>query len=398
MSSLRHDLERLESYRLGSCHTLLGCCDPSCIIRIFSGRDTYYINSCSQNLGMLDESASLQDAAQTAASPQYPSQDITIDSCKRAVLAGQTLSVNDAADLFDLADDMVDDLARAAAEITRKMTIPGVDIEQLYNIKKNACSEDCTFCSQSAFYNTGIDSYQLPPSQDIIKQAGEAKRNGAVSYCLVAAWREPPPKDFERVCDIISELRNDVGIDVECSLGFLTLEQASELKRRGTKRYNHNLETARSKFPEICTTHTYQDRLDTLQIARNAGLELCTGGIIGMGETRKQRLELAQDIARIAPEEVTINILVPVPGTPLELQSPLEEAEIVRMIAVLRFMLPHSTIKVSGGREAILSDAGQSLLLGGANGIITEGYLTMNGNQTADDLAMIYDAGLQPRR
>ena len=241
------------------------------------------------------------------------------------------------------------------------------DREQLANIKKNYCSEDCTFCSQSAFFNTKITGYELPPPEEIVEQALNAKNDGAGSFCLVAAWREPSTSDFEKVCIIIDEINKKVGISVECSLGFLTDKQAKRLKKLQVKRYNHNLETSRSKFPEICTTHTYQDRLDTLEIAREAGLELCTGGIIGLGETREQRIEMTLELARIYPEEVTINILVPVPGTPLELQVDLPNSEITRIFSVIRFLLPESVIKISGGRETNLEDSGEELLQSGAN-------------------------------
>ncbi|HSG84636.1 MAG TPA: biotin synthase BioB, partial [Nitrosopumilus sp.] len=193
----------------------------------------------------------------------------------------------------------------------------------------------------------------------------------------------------------ITEINDKVGISVECSLGFLTQEQAKKLKELKVKRYNHNLETAKSKFSEICTTHTYEDRLKTLGIARDAGLELCTGGIIGLGETREQRLELTLELARLFPEEVTINILVPVPGTPLELQADLPYSEIVRMFSVIRFLLPESVIKISGGRETSLEDSGEELLQSGANGIITAGYLTMGGNEAKKDKEMIEKIGLQ---
>jgi biotin synthase len=186
-----------------------------------------------------------------------------------------------------------------------------------------------------------------------------------------------------------------VGISVECSLGFLTVEQAIKLKKLNVKRYNHNLETAKSKFSEICTTHTYEDRLKTLGIARDAGLELCTGGIIGLGETREQRLELSLELARLYPEEVTINILVPVPGTPLELQTELKNSEIIRIFSLIRFLLPESVIKISGGRETMLDDSGEELLQSGANGIITAGYLTMGGNEAKKDLKMIEKIGLE---
>ncbi|MCA9811463.1 MAG: biotin synthase BioB [Nitrosarchaeum sp.] len=318
-----------------------------------------------------------------------------IRECQEKVFSGTGLSEEDAIKLFDIPEEHIKDLAKAANEITRDFNGDKVDVEELNNIKKNACSEDCSFCGQSAFFDTGIESYQLPPPEEIVARAEIAKKDGAGSYCLVAAWREPSARDFEKVCNIITMINEKVGISVECSLGFLTELQAQKLKELKVKRYNHNLETARSKFAEICTTHTYDDRLNTLQIARNAGLELCTGGIIGLGESRKQRLELTLEIAAIYPEEVTINILVPVSGTPLELQTPIANSEIVRMFSVIRFLLPESVIKISGGRETNLEDQGEELLQSGANGIITSGYLTIDGNEAERDIAMIKKIGLR---
>ena len=318
-----------------------------------------------------------------------------IRECQEKVFSGNHISAEDAEKLLNIPDENLKDLAKSANEITRDFNGEKIDVEQLNNIKKNACSEDCTFCGQSAFFDTGIESYQLPTPEEVVEKATKAKQEGVESYCLVAAWREPSPKDFEKVCKIISDINDKVGISVECSLGFLTKEQAEKLKELHVKRYNHNLETAKSKFPEICTTHTYEDRLKTLGIARDAGLELCTGGIIGLGETRAQRLELTLELARLFPEEVTINILVPVPGTPLELQTDLENSEIVRMFAVIRFLLPESVIKISGGRETMLDDSGEELLQSGANGIITAGYLTMGGNEAQKDIKMIEKIGLK---
>ena len=318
-----------------------------------------------------------------------------IAQCKEKVFSGEQISSDEAQKLLSVSEDNLKFLALSANEITRDFNGEKVDVEQLNNIKKNACSEDCTFCGQSAFFDTGIETYQLPSPEDVVIKARKAKDEGAESYCLVAAWRQPSENDFKKVCKIISEINEKVGISVECSLGFLTVEQAKKLKELKVKRYNHNLETAKSKFSEICTTHTYEDRLQTLKIARDAGLELCTGGIIGLGETREQRLELILELARLFPEEVTINILVPVPGTPLELQTQLEKSEIVRMFATIRFLLPESVIKISGGRETQTNDNGEELLLSGANGIITSGYLTMGGNEAEKDKLMIEKIGLK---
>jgi biotin synthase len=318
-----------------------------------------------------------------------------IKECQEKVFSGIRISSEDAEKLLNIPEENIKDLAKYANEITRDFNGEKIDVEQLNNIKKNSCSEDCTFCGQSAFFDTGIDTYQLPTPDEVVTRAQKAKEEGAESYCLVAAWREPSPNDFEKVCKIISKVNDKVGISVECSLGFLTIQQATKLKELGVKRYNHNLETAKSKFSEICTTHTYEDRLKTLEIAREAGLELCTGGIIGLGETREQRLELTLELARIYPEEITINILVPVPGTPLELQTELPNSEIVRIFSVIRFLLPESVIKISGGRETNLSDSGEELLQSGANGIITAGYLTMGGNEAKKDREMIEKIGLR---
>ncbi|MFB5636394.1 MAG: biotin synthase BioB [Nitrosopumilus sp.] len=318
-----------------------------------------------------------------------------IKECQEKVFSGNHISSEEAKKLLNIPEENLKDLARCANEITRDFNGDKVDVEQLNNIKKNACSEDCTFCGQSAFFDTGIESYQLPTPEEVVSKAKKAKEEGAESYCLVAAWREPSTRDFQKVCKIITEINDKVGISVECSLGFLTKDQAKKLKELKVKRYNHNLETAKSKFSEICTTHTYEDRLKTLGIARDAGLELCTGGIIGLGETREQRLELTLELARLYPEEVTINILVPVPGTPLELQADLPNSEIVRMFSVIRFLLPESVIKISGGRETNLDDSGEELLQSGANGIITAGYLTMGGNEAEKDREMIEKIGLQ---
>ena len=318
-----------------------------------------------------------------------------IKSCQEKVFSGGQISEKDAEELLNVSRSDLQTLSNSANLITRKFQGNEVDVEQLSNIKKNYCSEDCSFCGQSAFFNTKVDDYQLLPKEEIVRQAKKAKEEGAQSYCLVAAWREPSNSDFQKICDIITEINNQVGINLECSLGFLTRDQALKLKKLGVRRYNHNLETAKSKFPEICTTHTYQDRLDTLQIARDAGLELCTGGIIGMGETREQRLELILELARIVPEEVTLNMLVPVPGTPLELQTPLSLDEILRTFAVTRFLLPKAIIKISGGREVNLQDDGEELLLSGANGIISAGYLTLGGNEMKKDLEMIKKINLE---
>jgi len=317
-----------------------------------------------------------------------------ITKCKENVLAGQKISNEEARILINVSDYGLEYLSNAANEITRKFNGDLVDVEALINAKKGRCPEDCSFCSQSAFYKSGIDTYRLLPSEIIIDNAKKAKEDGVKSFCLVCAWRGPSEHAFNQICDIVQKV-NNIGIEVNCSLGFITEEMAIRLKNLGVKRYNHNLEAARSFFPSICTTHTYQDRIDTAKIVKKNGLELCCGGIIGMGESRMQRLEMGFDLSELSPEECPINILVPQKGTPLESQKKLSLGEILRTIAVYRFLMPKTILKIAGGREIHLSNDQEKVLLGGANGIITGGYLTIGGNTPRDDFQMISEIGLE---
>jgi len=311
------------------------------------------------------------------------------------VLAGHRISEEEAQKLISVSDDSLQILSDAANEITRKLCGDVVDVESLINAKKGKCQEDCSFCSQSAFYKTEIDTYKLLPPETIVQNALLAKEDGVKSFCLVCAWRGPTEKDFEQISTIIKKINDEVGIEVNCSLGFINQDMAIELKKLGVKRYNHNLESSRSFFSKICTTHSYDDRMQTNLIVKNAGLELCCGGIIGMGETRMQRLELGLDLAGLNPEECPINILVPQKGTPLEIQTKLSISEILRTIAVFRFLMPRTILKIAGGREVYLANDQEKVLLGGANGIITGGYLTIGGNSPSEDFQMISKIGLE---
>ena len=315
--------------------------------------------------------------------------------CRDKILSGQKISEEEAQKLISVSDDSLQTLSDAANEITRKLCGDIVDVEALINAKKGKCQEDCSFCSQSAFYKTEIDTYKLLPPETIVQNAMLAKEDGVKSFCLVCAWRGPTEKDFEQISTIIKQISEQVGIEVNCSLGFINQDMAIKLKKLGVKRYNHNLEAPKSFFSKICTTHSYDDRMQTNLIVKNAGLELCCGGIIGMGETRMQRLEFGLDLAGLEPEECPINMLVPQKGTPLELQTRLSVSEILRTIAVFRFLMPRTILKIAGGREVYLANDQEKVLLGGANGIITGGYLTIGGNSPTDDFQMITKLGLE---
>jgi len=323
------------------------------------------------------------------------SEESLISDCKEKVLSGQRITTDEAILLMNISNESLQLLSNAANEITRTFNGNVVDVETLINAKKGTCPEDCSFCSQSAFYKTDIDTYKLLPAKTIVENAKKAKESGVKSFCLVCAWRGPSDSEFNEICKIIEKVNTEVDIEVNCSLGFINEYMARQLKKLGVKRYNHNLETSRSFFSKICTTHTYQDRIDTAKIVKKIGLELCCGGIIGMGESRMQRLELATDLAELCPEECPINILVPQKGTPMELQTKLLLGEILRTIAVFRFLMPKTILKIAGGREIHLANDQEKVLLGGANGIITGGYLTISGNDAQEDLMMISKIGLE---
>lgn len=319
-----------------------------------------------------------------------------IDSCMKKVINGNTISFDEAERL--ISTNNLIKLADSANLITRKFRQDSVDVETLLNAKSGNCPEDCSFCAQSTFYETGITKYPLLPDEIILDRAMEAKMNGAASFCLVCAYREPPQNEFEKICKVIERLRKEIDLEINVSLGFMTPERAQRLKSLGVKRYNHNLEASDSFFSEICKTHDFADRVQTARIVKDAGLELCCGGIIGMGETPKQRIELAFSLSALEPDEVPINILIPRKGTPKELENcSINPMDIIRTIAVWRFIMPKTILKIAGGREIYFKDNGKLALQAGANGIITGGYLTTNGNAPNKDIQMIHEIGLDTR-
>ncbi len=319
-----------------------------------------------------------------------------IDSCMKKVISGNSISFDEAEKL--ISTNNLTKLAHCANIITKKFNQEKVDVESLINAKSGNCPEDCSFCAQSAFYETGITKYPLLSDEIILEKAKEAQKSGSASFCLVCAYREPSQNDFEKICKIIENLKNEVNLDINVSLGFMTPERAKRLKLLGVKRYNHNLEASESFFSKICNTHDYSDRVKTARIVKEAGLELCCGGIIGMGESRRQRIELAYSLSALDPDEVPINILIPREGTPKELDNcSIDPVDIIRTIAVWRFIMPKTILKIAGGREVHFNDGGRLALQAGANGIITGGYLTTNGNEPNKDIQMIHKIGLDTR-
>jgi biotin synthase len=321
-------------------------------------------------------------------------ESVFVYNMMNKVLTGSDLTFEEAERILLTSD--LNTLTNCANIITRTFNGDEVDVESLINAKSGNCPEDCYFCAQSSHHKqTGIKTYPLLPKELILEKAVEAKDSGSKSFCLVCAYKSPPAKDFEEICEVITEIKKRLEIDVNASLGSITREQARTLKIIGVKRYNHNLETAESYFSQICKTHDFGDRMNTAKIVKEVGLELCCGGIIGMGENEKQRLELAFSIKSLQPDEIPLNMLIGREGTPLANQARINPLEAIRTVAVWRFIMPKGIIKIAGGREINLKNQDKTALKAGANGIITGGYLTVGGNNPKDDIAMIKEIGLK---
>ena len=274
----------------------------------------------------------------------------------------------------------------------------GVQLSTLMSIKTGGCSEDCGYCSQSARYETPVERQQLAEVDDVIAAAREAKANGASRFCMGAAWRGPKQRDLEAVTHMIREVKS-LGLETCVTLGLLRDGQAEQLKDAGLDYYNHNLDTAPDFYDNVITTHSQQSRLETLQHVREAGIKVCSGGIVGMGETRRQRAGLLAELATLdpPPESVPINQLMPMPGTPLADAAPLDPFEFVRTIACARITMPSSFVRLSAGRQQMSDELQALCFLAGANSIFYgEQLLTAGNPETERDRRLFERLGLQP--
>jgi biotin synthase len=291
------------------------------------------------------------------------------------------------------------DLLYQAQSVHRRHFDPNaVQISTLLSIKTGGCPENCGYCSQSAHHQTGVAREALMSRERVLEAAARAQRAGATRFCMGAAWRGPNAKDLAEVIELVKGVR-ELGLETCVTLGMLRPGQAEQLKEAGLDYYNHNLDTARDFYGAIVTTHAYQDRLETLERVRQAGIKVCCGGIVGMGESRTQRAALIAELAALdpAPESVPINMLVPIAGTPLAQAERLDPLEFVRTIAVARITLPTSMVRLSAGR-ATMPDAVQALcFLAGANSIFYGDRLLTTGNPSTDsDRKMFERLGLRP--
>lgn len=319
-----------------------------------------------------------------------------IDRLKMRLMKSGEISFGEAMELIEIEKTGdIQYLADAAHEITLKFHSTKPTLCALINAKSYLCGEDCAFCSQSVRYNTGTERFDLLDADTVVEAAKKAEAFGADHFCVVTSGAAPAPEDFEKLIVIFKRLKETIALEIDCSIGFLTDGQAMRLKEAGVRRVNHNLQTSREFYPRIVSTHTYETRRETLKTLRASGLELCAGGLLGMGESRADRVKMAFELKEFEPECVPVNILNARPGTPLEGAERLGAMEVIKAIAVFRFIFPKANIKLAGGREINLGAQQEEALKAGANGLIIGGYLTTRGNAVSEDLRLLRRAGYE---
>ena len=307
------------------------------------------------------------------------------------IINGERLKSDD--DLKFLLTMPLEDLQAGAALIQKNFCGNHIDLCTIINGKSGRCGEDCKYCAQSARHKTGVDEYNFLPIEKILEVALTDERAGVNRFSIVTSGRTLDGKNFERAIEAYKILRDKVKLEFCASHGILTAEQLQRLKAAGVTRYHHNLETSRRFFPHICTTHTFDDRIKTIKLAQKIGLEICSGGIIGMGETWQDRIDLAFELAALEIKSIPINILNPIKGTPLENLKPLPAEDILRTIAIFRYINPTANIRLAAGRK-FLPDNGASAFLHGASAAITGNMLTTSNTNIKSDLKLISELGL----
>ena len=308
------------------------------------------------------------------------------------VLNGGQITQAEAIEIINTSDEDTILLLALADKIRQKFHGDAVDLCSIVNARAGRCPENCSFCAQSSFHKTGVTEHALLSDEELLDAARKTKQAGVNRFSIVTSGRGMGKQDdFQRILRVLKQIKEELNMQVCASLGILTTTEAEALAAVGVTRYHANVETAQSHFPNICTTHTYADKMFTIENAKNAGMAVCSGGIMGLGESRKQRVEMAFDLKELGITSVPLNILHPVPGTKLEGMQDLEPLEILRAFAMFRFVLPQATIRTAGGRERNLRDLQAMALAGGLNGMLVGGYLTTGGRVPADDMQMISD-------
>ncbi len=313
-----------------------------------------------------------------------------VDVAREQVLEqGVGLSQEQLVEVLQTPDDRLPELLALAHGVRVKWCGEEIEVEGIISLKTGGCPEDCHFCSQSGQFTSPVRAVWLN-IPELVQAAKETAATGATEFCIVAAVRGPDARLMSQVKAGIEAINAAVEINIACSLGMLTQEQVDELKAMGVHRYNHNLESARSYFPDVVTTHSFEERWETCLMVRESGMELCCGGLVGMGESLEQRAELAAQLAELEPHEVPLNFLNPRPGTPFGDMEVMDGKDALRTIAAFRLAMPRTVLRYAGGRELTLGDLGtRDGLLGGINAVIVGNYLTTLGRPATADLDLL---------
>lgn len=316
-----------------------------------------------------------------------------IETLKNQILNGESCTREDALRLYD---EPLEDLCGAANEIRKQVCSNQFDICTIINGKSGRCSENCKFCSQSSHHHADVAQYPLLPAGKMIADAKSNYEQGVLRYSIVTSGKRLSDTELDAMCDAVKQIREQVGISICISFGLLNEIQYKRLKDAGVTRVHNNLETSRRNFPNICTTHTFDDKISAIQAAQSAGLTVCSGGIMGLGETWEDRIDMALTLRELGIKSVPINMLNPIPGTPFEKNEKLTNEDMRRIVAVYRFLLPSASIRLAGGR-GLLPDKGEACFLSGANAAISGDMLTTAGISMGTDKMLLKKLGYEAR-
>jgi biotin synthase len=320
---------------------------------------------------------------------------VCFEDIRSKILGGGTLTREEALFLLSLEGAEVFELSALANRLTRARFGDTVDTCSIANAKCGLCNENCSFCAQSSHHSANIKPYPMMPEEDLVGLAHLMEEAGANRFCIVTSGFALSQRELGSVLQTIKRIREETNLSLCTSIGHLTEKRAAMLREAGVTRIHHNLETSRRFFPQVCTTHTFEHRIHTVKVAKQLGFEVCCGGIIGLGETPADRVELALTLKELKVDAVPINIITPIAGTPLEETQPPTPLEVLKTLAVYRILLPEQEIRLAGGREANLRNLQSLALISGANGMLLGNYLTTEGQNPEVDLQMISDLGLQ---
>ena len=317
-----------------------------------------------------------------------------IDNLRDRVISGQSITKAEAVQISALPKTEMFDLFAAANRIRQTFRGDSVDLCAIVNAKSGACPEDCSYCAQSSRSKTETAIYPLINKNAVIEKAKEARDAGVKRFCIVTSGRKIGKNELKEICSMIKDIRG-IGLLPCSTLGLLNKDELKLLKDSGLERYHHNLETSERFFPEICRTHTYSDKLNTIDAAMSAGISVCSGGIFGIGETWEDRIDMAFKLKELGTDSVPINYLIPVRGTPLGEQDMLNPFEALKIVSLYRFILPQKEIRICGGRMQVLGEFNSMVFMAGADSLLTGNYLTTTGRTFSDDQLLIKDYGLR---